>query len=170
MTFFRLSLKDWLQLTSGVLDLRDRLLFLVLYATGCSESELVSLRFSDIDKKHKTLLFGKRHSAISVKLVHELLTLQKESHSSLDAYIFFSRQSKQLTTKRVQQIVISASKKVLKTSITPQDIRYTHIYHALLKQTSLISISKQTGLSYQRLAQIMELISSHEELHYRYEL
>jgi site-specific recombinase XerC len=169
-----LSLKDWLSLASGVLDLRDRLLFLVLYSTGCSESELISLRYSHLDTKKRTLSFGTeqslRYSSIPAKLVHELLQLQNETNASKESFIFSSRQSKQLTTKRVQQIIIASSQSVFKKSITPQDIRYIHIYHALLKQTSIISIAKQTGLSFQRLAQIIEMIAIEESLDYRYEL
>ncbi len=170
MTFFRLSLKEWLEVSSGVLNLRDRLLFLVLYSTGCSESELISLRFSDINAKKSVIRFTNRDSVVPKKVIMLLLSFQKELNALKTDFIFSSRQSKQLTTKRVQQIIISTSKQILGKSITPQDIRYTHIYHALLKQVSIISIAKQTGLSYQRLAQIIEQIAAQEKLDFRYEL
>lgn len=165
-----LSHKDWLKLVSGVTNLRDRLIFEILYSTGCSESELISLKSKDIFLKNRIIKFGKRQAIISHKtslLISSYLSSEKPT-----LYLFFSRQSSQLTPKRIQQIVREESRTILGKSLKPLDIRYSHIYHALLKNVSIVSMAKQTGLSYQRLAQIIEEISTKNkgDLEYGYEL
>lgn len=160
-----LSFEEWYGLFSNISEERERLIFHILYATGCSEKELLELKISDIHSLH--LFFSNRKCSISEVLAQELHSFS--SGKSTSSFLFSSRQSSALSAKRLQQIVSSVSQQALGIRITPQDIRVTHIYHALLKNVSLVSIAEHVGLSYQRLGQIIESLESKLQK-YRYEL
>ena len=132
---------------------RDSLLLRVQYETGCTVSELVGIARKDI--LDDRILIEHRPCFVSASLLrdlHRYLT----THQS--PYLFCSRQSPQLTSKRVQQIV----KKYLRRldpdidKKTPHLLRYTHIAHALAKRIPLKDIMGQTGLKPMRMAQLAE--------------
>jgi integrase len=146
-----LSFDEWYKVYSQISGKREHLLFHILYATGCSEKDLLMLKISDVTTS--SITFSKRTCDISEALSQEIkLFIQNRSTNE---FLFTSRQSSALSPKRLQQLITSASA-TYGIKLTPQDIRYTHIFHALLKNVPLVSIARKTGLGYQRLAQIVE--------------
>ncbi len=155
-----ISLDDWHLAMSSIKDLRERIIFYTIYYTGCSETEILSLRFSDVDHEKNLIRFSDRESSIPEKLS---LDIKEFKGSSKSEYLLSSRQSDQMSPKRLQQIVTESSRKNFGSKISPQDIRYIHICHALLKNVPPVSIAKQVGVSYQRIAQVLEEIDDYLE-------
>lgn len=138
------------ELLRSIPNTRDRLLAQFLYESGCSVSDVIALKSNAIHGDG-TVHFSKRSAQISQQLAQELL-------SNAGTYIFSTRQTPTITAKRVQQILKPLLARYQKRKHTPHVLRYSHVVHAYLHGVSLHAISKQTGLSAQRLAQILEHI------------
>ncbi|MFA6073269.1 MAG: site-specific integrase [Candidatus Woesearchaeota archaeon] len=150
--------------------LRDEILLKTLFETGCSLSELAKIKVKDIKTPINhitppTITFNSRISVISKALADNILKYINERNRRNEEYIFSQQPTKQFSVKRIEQIIQttllnentnsdSTKNKYLK--INPQEIRYLHIAHALSKNLSLDTISAQTGLSKQRLLQIID--------------
>lgn len=147
---------------------RESIIFGILYHCACSEGELIHLKRKDIDFQKRIIHFSDRKSAVPGKLLKELEEFSKDI--SDDDFLVRGRNGP-MSAKRLQQIVTETSQLLLGKKITPQEIRSIHIAHALMKDISPASISRQAGLSYQRIAQIMSEMDHHmEETCYPYEL
>ena len=148
-----LGFEEWYSLVGSIHDEKTRLIFELFYYSGCSESELINIKFSDINFKSSSIKFKDRISAIPLQLAFKLKSLKGFRASD---YLFSSRQSAKISSKRIQQIVSETSEENFGKRITPQEIRTLHVCHALIKNQSILSISNQTGLTTQRIAQIVE--------------
>lgn len=162
-----LDFDTWISFYNSVDDLRDKVILGILYSTGSTEKELVSLKCSDIDLRRKLISFRSRKSSISPELGNLIRTylLQQKIKKG---YIFRTRQSNTLSEKRIQQIIAELSLAHLKHKIVPKTIRYSHIAHALLRNVSVFSICEQTGLKAQRVLQIAAKMKI--KVSYRYNL
>ncbi len=149
-----MDMVEWYGFLNLVEGDREGIIFKLLYHLGCSESELLSIKVKDIDFHKNAVSIGSRNSRIPDKLLSDIRRFVSE-HSP-DDFVLRGRSQGHMSAKRLQQIVSEISEKIKGTKITPQDIRYYHVSHALFKGISPASISKQTGMSYQRVAQIME--------------
>ncbi len=170
-----LSLDEWDKLNSLKKSIRDEVIIRLLYETGCTVNELVSVKKSDFDFKRRALHIyaenSRNHSPrvafISkglMRLVRKFIN-ETEKNSGKEAeseYLFSTRQSQAMTTKRVRQIVHKyCSLAGIKTK-NPQVIRYTHIVHAYMKGIPFNAIITQVGLKRSRaieiFAQLPELV------------
>lgn len=155
-----LSFSEWSRLDSLKKNSRDDLILCILYNSGCTVNELVNIKIKDIDFKKGMLSISKdssrnKHSRrvfISPKVIDKIKKYIDESTSS--AYLFSTRQSPQITTKRVRQIVQNLCKKIKVTDVTPQIMRYTHIAHAFMKNIPVDAIQAQVGLRRSRAIEI----------------
>ncbi|MFC1800612.1 tyrosine-type recombinase/integrase [Nanoarchaeota archaeon] len=137
---------------------RDQLILNILYETGCTVNELVNIKIKHINFRNRTIKFPpestktnkKRFSFISPALAKQI----KKFSSEQKEFLFSSRQSPQLTTKRVRQIIQSYSEAAGLGKINPQIIRYTHIAHALERGIPLTAIKKQIGIGRLRIVQV----------------
>lgn len=142
---------------------RDYLLIEVQYQTGCSVSELVDIKKTDVTPTF--IRIQGRKCFITQTLAKQLLSYA-QSHDS--EYVFATRQSPQLTQKRVQQIVKGYLNK-LSADIykkTPHILRYTHIAHAIKQHIPFSAIKEQTGLGDLRLSQLFSELSEEEPQDY----
>ncbi|MFP4656300.1 MAG: hypothetical protein ACLFNK_01855 [Candidatus Woesearchaeota archaeon] len=168
MSFSFIPLVDWYNVISSIDDSREGLIFKLLYHTACSESELISLKKKDFDFSNNKVSMRSRISSIPERLTKEVA---RYTSSMKDEEFILQGRNGPISAKRIQQIVVKRSEDILDFKITPQEIRSMHIAHALLKNISPASISSQAGVSYQRIAQIMDEISvKMEERCYSYEL
>jgi integrase len=135
------------QLLHSITAPRDRLLVRLLYESGCSISELSDLKTSAV-AHDGTVHFSDRTATISPELAGELL-------KQADTYIFHTRQTPNITPKRIQQILKPYIAGVHKGKVTPHILRYTHIIHAYTHGLPLAAIAEQTGLTCIRLGQIV---------------
>ena len=126
----------------------------LLYETGCRVHELVSLRFDEVDLENGCVRFGDRQARISARLAQQLVSIAGRRQT----YVFSTRQSERMTTKRVRQIVQLVSRNVLGVRVSPQAIRYSHIAHALRRGVPMSRIGTQVGLKSLRSRQLEVLL------------
>lgn len=155
-----LSFGEWEKL-KGIDKLeRDELILSILYSTGCTVNELVNIKVKDIDFKNKTLIIRKTNSRnktyrkvyLSGRVLEKIESFLREHNAG--EYLFSTRQSKKMTTKRVRQIVQKLCSKINVKDATPQIIRYTHIAHAYKKNIPVDAIVRQVGLRRSRAIEI----------------
>ncbi len=154
-----LSLQEIRKLISSISDMRDKLMIRLLYETGCTLIELVNIKVSDI-LGNKIKIFDPetrelRFSRISGKLAKDLSFYIRGNNLSKGYYILSTRQSKQISEKRVRQLIQDYTKKISSRKINPQMFRYYHIIHAYQNGVLLENIAKQTGITPYRVFQII---------------
>ncbi len=155
-----LSFDEWDKLKSYKKLSRDDLIITILYSTGCTVNELVNIKIKDIDFKNQILNVRKstsrnnyhRQVFLSKKVIDKIKKYIKEN--SAGDYLFSTRQSNKMTTKRVRQIIQSLCAQIKIKDATPQIIRYTHIAHAYKKNIPVDAIQKQVGIRRSRAIEI----------------
>ncbi len=136
--------KEFRKLRKKANSKRDLLILDLIYHTGCSVCELVKIKKSDIDFFSKKLRIPAKNSINKKERkidIPESLVKNLYNFCTKEGFIF-SVQNKQISTRRVEQIVSSCSKKA-GVSFTPKKIR--NIY--LLKNI-LLGKTSQTGLKH----------------------
>lgn len=121
---------------------RDALLIKLLLETGCTANEATGLRTADISEN--SVLIQDREIQLPRNLCSQLRKIAGSE------YVFCTRQSPQLSARRVQQIVRTALRKAGVEDATPQMLRYTHIKQRLDSE-SLEQIAERLDLCMQRL-------------------
>ncbi|MEA3430535.1 MAG: tyrosine-type recombinase/integrase [Nanoarchaeota archaeon] len=154
-----LSIKEIHKLINSISSQRDKLLVRILFETGCTVNELIHIKVKDLDFKQNSIHFPasstKSNKSKVSKISKSLLSNLKQFASGV--YLFSTRQSAVITTKRVRQLIQFYGKIAgFPTKLNPQVLRYSHIAHALENGISLKAIQKQTGLEKLRLMQIYE--------------
>ncbi len=134
--------------------LRDHSILELLYATGIRCSELVAIRFQDINMQEKTIriqgkgnkdrivLFGKKaKNKIQAYLLKERLPVNHH-----DEALFVNNRNGKLTTRSVQRI-IEMFRKFLKIDkqLTPHKIRHSFATHLLNQGADLRVIQELLG-------------------------
>ena len=155
-----LSFNEWDRLKSLKKLSRDDLIVCLLYNTGCTVNELVNIKVKDIDFKNQVLHIRKNSSRnnyyrkvfLSKKAIDKIKSFLKENPST--EYLFSTRQSRKMTTKRVRQIVQSLCSQINIKDATPQILRYTHIAHAYQKNIPVDAIQRQVGIKRSRAIEI----------------
>lgn len=134
--------------------IRDKAIFELLYATGIRCSELVTIRFQDLDMNGKTIrvrgkgnaermvLFGEK----AKKKIQEYLLKERlpplEQHEAL----FVNNRNKPFTTRSIQRI-FEMFREVLKVDkhITPHTIRHSFATHLLNSGADLRIVQELLG-------------------------
>jgi len=155
-----LCVEEWNSLFSVSKNNRDQLIIELLYETGCTVNELIYIERKDIDAKNSSVKIKKKNARnkearqifVSGGLLNKIVSFFDDSPASI--YLFTSRQSKQITTKRVRQIVGKWCREIGIKDATPQILRYTHIVHAYMKKIPLSAIRQQVGLKRSRAIEI----------------
>jgi integrase len=154
-----LSRKAILKISQAARITRDRILIRFWYETGCTPGEATRIRVKDINVAMSTIYISRhgrtpaRVSYISTELVREIADYTARSRPQ--DYIF-SMTLDPLSPKRIAQIVEELSVNALRMKITPLQIRYAHIAHALEFGLPLSEIQKQVGLDATRAMQLYE--------------
>lgn len=158
---------------------RDKAIFELLYATGVRCSELINIRFKDIDLENKAIrIFGKgkreRIALFGEKAKNRLVTyLANERPTSHDPeeHLFLNYRNEPLTSRSVQRI-IEMFRGFLKIDkhITPHKLRHSFATHLLnqgvdlrvvqelLGHKTLASTEKYTHVSLDDLARLCDEI------------
>ncbi len=140
----------------GELEIRDRAMLELLYATGLRVSELVGLRMSDLqlDAGYLTA-FGKRSKQRIVPMgetAQETLTcyLRQGRHVLLKdrecSYVFLNRAGKGLTRQGFWKIIKKrALASGIRKNITPHTLRHSFATHLLENGADLRSVQTMLG-------------------------
>ncbi len=139
---------------------RDELIISILYETGCTVNELAHIRNSHFDLESNRLKITREHARnqssrlvyISEGLARKVREFCKNRPDQ--EYLFYTRQGKSITTKRIRQIVQNSCRQAKIRDAGPQVLRYTHIFHAYMKNIPLDAIQKQVGLKRSRAIEI----------------
>jgi site-specific recombinase XerD len=99
---------------------RDNLIFTILYELGISVSELVNLKVSQISFNKNQIEFSNRVISFSKAISDKIMAYMSEFSPS--KFLFFTRQSQQITSRRVQQLLKDISS-LLGKKITPSLLR-----------------------------------------------
>ncbi len=146
--------------------LRSKLLMELLYSSGLRVSELVHMKFNDLDLKNKTgwVRSGKGSkdrmfilSETVVKTIEQYL-----KHFSIKEYLFPGKNNT-LTTRNVQKIIkITAKKANIQKKVTPHTLRHSFATHLLDTGTDIRIIQELLGHSQLSTTQIYTHISKEQ--------
>jgi integrase len=154
-----LTLNQVRTLIKSISNARDKFMLRLLYETGCSLNELVTIKAKDIQGKIVKIIDNDtkqlRFSHISSKLAKDLKLYIKGNNFAKESFVIRTRQSPNISERRVRQLIQYYSKLHLKITINPQKFRYFHIAHAYTNGILLESISKQVGITTYRIFQIL---------------
>ncbi len=134
------------------LDLRNRLILELLYATGIRVSELVNIKLTDINLEEKSIIvLGKGQKQRYVyfgKKSHELIVKYLTERNSTTEYLLVNKNYTKLTDRGVRLIIENIVKKsCLKLNITPHTFRHTFATHLLNEGADLKIVQELLGHS-----------------------
>ena len=136
-----LSEADVIRMIDRTEKKRDHALLRLLYHAGLRVSEIVSLKWQDIQVTGDRVVldvFGKgdrqRYVLISQDMYNELASLDEQAGS--DRYVFQSRESKHgvlpMTARQVDRIVLEAARSAsIQGNVSAHWLRHTNASHAL---------------------------------------
>lgn len=133
------------------LDIRNKAILELLYATGIRASELVNLDLSMFDMKSKLLRVygkGKKERILPVaKAAFEALnTYISKSRGYTEGALFLSKSRKRLTQRDLQRIVKKAIVKVATLNqMSPHTMRHTFATHLLNRGANLRAVQELLG-------------------------
>ncbi len=134
--------------------IRDKAILELLYATGIRCSELVGIRFQDINMTQKTIriqgkgnkeriaLFGEK----AKKKIQEYLLKERQQPEEHSNPLFVNNRNNGLTTRSIQRIV-EMFRKFLKIDkhLTPHKLRHSFATHLLNQGTDLRVVQELLG-------------------------
>ncbi len=129
---------------------RDKLLMLMLYTTGMRLSELIQLKWADVDFFRSSLrVLGKRNKVRELPLHEELIALLKEFSSKKDGYIFY-RDSNKMDLPMYPMMVYRIVNHYLKlfshaSKTSPHVLRHSFATHMLNNGANLMAIKDLLG-------------------------
>ena len=136
----------------NIIELRDKAMLEMLYATGMRISELVNLKEVNVDKNRQVVkVLGKGSKERLIPFGDEALdSLQKYLHkrNSRNIYIFLNNRDNKLSRVGFWQRVRIYLKRVhLKSDITPHTLRHAFATHLLNRGADLRSVQLLLGHS-----------------------
>ncbi len=145
-----LSKKEIGRMVLATMNVNHRLIIQMAYATGMRASELIDLRWQDIDFQRNTIHIrrakGKKDRIVmlSPKIKKGLRSLSEEKAG----YVFVSGRQKKYSLRAVQKIVDNARKKAgIKKKITPHSLRHSFATHLLERGIDIRYIKELLGHS-----------------------
>jgi len=154
-----LEFNEWARLLESIKDERDFLIFHLLYETGCTVNELVNIKTRDFTGNILKIRshHARNREARSVYISENLLRrVRAFCNIAKGEYLFSTRQSRSMSTKRIRQLVQKYCSVCGIIGANPQILRYTHIVHAYQKGIPLEAIQNQVGLKRSRAIEIFE--------------
>lgn len=129
---------------------REQLILRTLYETGCTVSELVSLRRKELYTSKDTIRVGGRTVRISHQLALALKALgrveNKTGEEGRRSFLFKSREQGRITVRRVEQLLATTGRRALGKRVMPHQLRASRIIHDFLNRVPLTEIERKVGL------------------------
>jgi len=159
-----LSKYELKRLIDNTHNIKSKLIIMMLYSTGLRVSELVNLKWNDLEVKDKIawVRSGKGRKDRMVILSNLVINLFDFLERKSD-YVFFGRNGA-LTTKNVQNIVkLAAYKAELNKKVTPHTLRHSFATHLLEAGNDIRVIQELLGHSNLQTTQIYTHVSSEQK-------
>lgn len=146
-----LSKEEILRMIQVTTNKKHRLLIEILYSSGLRVSEVVKLKWNDVDPERKVLFISQgkgrkdRYTLLSEKVISELRLFPRVSE-----YIFYSdiNLKQHITIRTAQQILKSAGKKAkIKKNVFCHSLRSSFATHLTESGTDIHYIQKLLGHS-----------------------
>lgn len=136
----------------NILDIRNKLIVLLLYSSGFRVSELINLKIKDIHKEQQfAKVFGKGKKERIVPINKEAISLLKKylnKRTYKSEYILVSNNGNKLYPRDVRRILKKMIKKIsIYKNITPHTIRHSFASHLLSNGADLRTVQKLLGHS-----------------------
>ncbi len=139
------------------LNLRDKTILELLYATGARASEVASLSIQDIDfdrklvtihgkgGKDRVVPFGSRAGSLLLRLLEQNPQAKSDTHGTP---VFFNRWQKRLSVRSIHSIVKArAISSGMDRPVAPHKLRHTFATHLLDNGADLRAIQEMLGHS-----------------------
>lgn len=147
-----LSEQQVLNILSHTSKARDYALLRLLYATGARISEIISLRWRDLQDANlgrgQVTLFGKGQKTRTVVFSAKTWQIVRDLRetSDPDEFVFKSRTGKMLHRSQVQRILKSSCERADVTApVSPHWFRHSHASHALERGTPINLVQVTLG-------------------------
>jgi integrase/recombinase XerD len=146
-----LSKEEVVRLLEAAQSLRDKLLIAMMYATGMRVSEVVRLRFSDLDFDRNALMIREakgrkdRQVMLPLSLAPLLHHLAKDRPPS--AFMFVGSRPERYIAPRVVQLIVARTVALagIGKRVTPHSLRHAFATHLLEAGTDIRFIQKLLG-------------------------
>lgn len=145
------------KLLSSSKNPKHKLALHLLYYTGIRLSELINLKWENIDEERRTIKIsqGKGNKDRTIFLHQKIIDLFEETGTGKTGYILLSSRGKKYSKKTIQEIVKQNSKKAKITkNTTPHTLRHSFATHLLENGADIRHIQKLLGHSKLETTQI----------------
>lgn len=160
-----LSKDEIMKMINSTFNIKHQLIIELLYSSGLRVSELINLKYEDIDFKNKLIRINKgkgskdRITIVSLKTLRKLKSFGTNADSN--QRIFIGRNGK-YSVKSVQKVLEKAAKKSnLKKKVTPHMLRHSFATHLLENGTDLRYIQALLGHARLETTQIYARVAKH---------
>jgi integrase len=128
---------------SNLENTRSKLFYKIILECSCKVSELSKIKVKDIQKNK--IKFPKRTIRISTELGKLIEKYLREKEHRESPFLFSTRQSPSITSKRIRQIIQKTSKEILGNELNPEELRKFSIT-SKLKTKNLKEVKKEANL------------------------
>jgi site-specific recombinase XerD len=141
-----------LKLIESISDLRDRLIFRTIYATGVRVSELCCIDISDIDFEEHTVRVRGKGGKIRIVFIDEdtLTAIRVLAAGRISGPLFEGQQGHPLSPRTVQHIF----RKYAPPGVTPHKIRHSYASELYRRSRNLRVVQENLGHSSIRTTEI----------------
>ncbi len=159
-----ISKKEIMAMINSTNNRQHQLIIMTLYACGLRLSELINLKWQDIDFKRAVIQVrqgkGRKDRLIMLpkKLRKQLRVLPEKQ-----GFVFISARKRKYSPKTIQEMVAKASKRArIKKKITPHTLRHCFATHLLEKGTDIRLIQRLLGHSRVETTTIYTQVSNND--------
>lgn len=126
--------------------IRNRLLIEVFYATGARVSELINIKYSDINTYNKTIRIRGKGNKERIVYYGDYVVKYMNMYKHNGEYLFTSDTGDKLTVLDVENIIKDIMKNIsIKTHVTPHTLRHTFATHLLNNGADIKSVQELLG-------------------------
>lgn len=150
-----LSYEDMRQILDSIddkaeLDIRNKLIIELFYATGVRVSELVNIKINDIDMNNKTIrIFGKGRKERIVYFgdyAKDAISNYLSIRSYTSEYLVLNSKGSKITTRGIEKIVDKIAQKAsVNNNVTPHTFRHTFATHLINNGSDIKSVQELLG-------------------------